>query len=154
MEKFKLILISIIVLIAMYLIVRSIIETPFEKLPRDYFTITDYRYDDPSQVGISEAYQESGIDFREIYDTENRFLLHFYDSDSWIFWTGVQDLDDGLKFLYTPHYSRLVTVDRNTKQIISNSLFLRNVTNSKIHDGYVYFVYSSWTGYKLGRYKL
>ncbi|MTI88901.1 MAG: hypothetical protein FH748_13150 [Balneolaceae bacterium] len=154
MEKLKLVALVVVGLVVVYFLARTIIEPSFEKLDRNAVDIPDYVYSDPSQKGISEAYQNSGIDFREIYPTDNRFLLYYYDDNYWIFWTGVVDLDDGLKFIYTPKYSRLIVTDRNTNEIISSKLFLRDVTNAKIIDGYVYFVYASFANYKLGRYKL
>lgn len=154
MEKMKFLVLIIVGLVAYYFVVQAIVEPSFEKIDREEFDIPNYRYDDPSQKGITEAYQNSGIDFREIYPTDNRFLVKYYDDDYWSFWTGVVNLDDGLKFIYTPTYSRLIVIDRDTNEIVSNKLFLREVTNAKIIDGYVYFVYASFAKYKIGRYKL
>lgn len=154
MEKIKLIGMIVAGLVVVYFIARVVIEPSFEKLDRDAVDIPNYRYDDPTQKGISDAYQNSGLDFREIYTTDNRFLVTYYDDHYWVFWTGVVDLDDGLKFIYTPKYSRLIVVDRETNEIISSKLFLRDVTNAKIIDGYIYFVYASFASYKLGRYYL
>lgn len=153
MDKTKWILLIIGSLIASYFIIRVIIEPSFEKLERDSISLPDYNYEDPSQKDISEEYQKSDFKFKDVYPTDNRFLLRYYDDDYWIIWTGVIDLlDDGLKFIYTRH-SRLVIIDRETKEIVSNTLFLRRVTNAKIVNGYVYFVYAGWTGYKLGRFE-
>lgn len=154
MDKIKLIVIIIAGLVAAYFIIRMIIEPSYEILERSSISLPDYNYEDPSQKGISEEYQKSDFNFKEVYPTDNRFLLYHYDKDYWIIWTGVVDLDDGLKFIYTPRHSRLVVIDRKTNEVVSDKLFLRRVTNAKIVDGYIYFVYASLTGYKLGRYNL
>lgn len=153
MDKLKLILIIITSLIIAYFIIRMIIEPSFEVLERNSIDLPDYNYEDPSQKGISEEYQKSDFNFKEVYPTDNRFLLYHYDKDYWVIWTGVVDFDDGLKFIYTPRYSKLVIIDRKTKEVVSDKLFLRRVTNAKIVDDYVYFVYASWTGYKVGKFK-
>ena len=154
MEKIKLIALLIAGLMAVYFVAKAIIESPFEKLDRNAIDITNYEFEDPTQDGVSEEYLLSGIKFREIYPTENNFIIKYYDEEYWVFWTGVQRFEDGLKVFVIPNYSRLIVVDRNTNQILSNKLFFKDATNAKVIDGYVYFVYQSFLKTKLGRYKL
>jgi len=154
MEKVKLIGLIIAGLVGVYFVAKAIVESPFEKLERNAIDIPDNWYDDPSQKGASEAYQNSDINFRELYPTENNFMVEYYDEEYWVFWTGVQTFEDGFKVFIIPNYSRLIVVDRNTNEILSNKLFFKETTNVKVIDGYVYFVYQSFLKTKLGRYKL
>ena len=154
MNIVKLIAIFISSLIMIYFIVKAIIEPPFEKLNREYINLIDYAIDEAEDLERRDYYRDGDFRIESVFPTKNRRSVYSLDEKYWVFWTGVVSLDSGAKYFYTPTYSRLIVVNRDTNEILSNKIFFRDVTNAKIIDGYIYFVYSSFANYKLGRYKL
>lgn len=154
MHKLRLVLIIIIASIVAYFLIRIIIEPSFKVVNSDSLEMETYAIDELEDRERVKSYRNGRFRIESIYPTKNRRTLYFQNNEYWVFWTGVVSLDAGVKFFYTPRYSRILIVDRETKEMVSNKLFLRRITNASIQDGYVYFVYAGWTGYNLGRFKL
>ena len=136
--------------------VKNLFESGFERLDRDYIDLPDYPalHRDPHLKEMYPEIQKDGIDFTEVYTSlSNRYLARYYNSTFWVVSTGVATIDDGTRFFYLPTYSRLLVIDRDSREVVVNKFFFRYVTNATIKDGYIYFVYSFFHTYKLGRFK-
>ena len=156
MRKAGIILGVIMVVVFSQRMVKNLFESGFERLDSDYIDLLDYptSYKVPHLKEMHPDIRKDGIDFTEVYTSwSNRFIPKYYNDKFWVVTTGVAAIDDGVQFFYLPTYSRILVIDRDSREVVVNKFFFRYVSNVTIKDGYIYFRYRFFHTYKLGRFK-
>ena len=133
-------------------ILKVFVEDDFEKLDQEYLDIPNLAdYDnDPHLINMFDEIQEDGIKFKDVYSSlSNRFIPTYYNDKYWVVKTGVTTIDDGIKVFFLPTYTRIIVIERQTKEIVINKLFFKQITNAVLKDGYIYFRYNHMLTWEL-----
>ena len=156
LNKYWIVIGTILSAIILFSVIRITIEADYEKLKSDKINIPAFEQYDFRKKLHQEIEQDS-IDFTEIYSSlSNRFIPTDFTENYWIVTTGVTAIDDGPVLYFTiPTYTRILVIKRGTEEIVVNKFFNFHVTNAKLKGSYVYFIYNSkWSEeYQQGRFK-
>jgi len=135
-------LIGLVCIIGGFYVVKWIIEPSYNIIDKDAIELSDYKNSD-ELVRDLETLQRESFDYKKIINGGNNHVLLVDVNEEYVIgWTGIQGLDDGLKFFVVPNYSTLYVINRKSKTVDYKFTFIETVTNATVNNGKLYMVFN------------